>query len=69
MHPVLERQRCTQCWIENRNKNELPVAKHIYTLVSVPLWSQNFNKRPIRHRVGAKALLPIGNLEILRLFG
>jgi hypothetical protein len=33
-------------------KNEIPSAKHIYTSVAVPLWSQNFQKRPLNHRVG-----------------
>jgi hypothetical protein len=33
-------------------KTEIPAAKHIYTWVGFPLWSQNFQKRPLNHRVG-----------------
>jgi hypothetical protein len=33
-------------------KTEISAAKHIYTSVGSPLWSQNFQKRPLSHRVG-----------------
>jgi hypothetical protein len=39
-------------WPRKSEKNGMPAAKHIYTLVWVPLWSQNFQKRPLSHRMG-----------------
>jgi hypothetical protein len=38
-------------FIPEIEKNEIPAAKHVSTSVGVPLWSQNFQKRPLNHRL------------------